>query len=157
MSEFLIFTGAFAAALLLFFGLKWSAKKFGTTNLEPARTAFAALPGFAPGDILVYLGSAIAHDAASGRIAVWEKASGARLLQRQDVGAWHSGTLLTVVLNRTTATPMVQLYAQAHDDKPFFKVGVLDKNDCNRWEAYLGKAFGANKSREIAIRVLGAN
>lgn len=157
MTDILIYGGVFAVAIAFYFGLRWSAKKFGAPNAEAARAAFAALPGFTPADILTYFGSAITQDDVTGRIAIWEKSTGARLVAPAEVGAWHSGTLLTVILNRTTATPMVQLFARADDDKPFFKVGVLDKKDCVAWETRLAKAFGAEKDREVAVRILGVN
>lgn len=153
----LIYGGGFAVAIGFFFFVKWAAAKFGTTNLPTAKAAFAGLPDFSAGDVLVYLGSAIAFDPQRKRVAIWEKKSGARIVDRREVGAWHSGVLLTVVLNRTTATPMVQLYAKAASESPFFKVGVLDKKRCPVWAKHLSAAFGADKDREVAVRVLGVD
>ncbi len=152
-----IYGGTAIAGLALFFGMKWAAKKFGAGNLDTAHEAFSALPGFEPSDVLVYLGSAIAWDEETGRIAIWEKSGGARLVDPAGVGSWHSGTLLTVVLNRTTATPMVQLFSGAHDAAPFFKVGVLDQKVCPVWEERLAAAFGDGGNREVHVRVLGVN
>jgi hypothetical protein len=152
-----IYVGVFAVALAFFFGLKWAAKVFGTGNLEAARASLAALPGFEPSDILVYIGSAIAWDESTGRIAIWEKEGGARLVDPSGVGSWHSGTLLTVVLGRTTATPMVQLFSGADDASPFFKVGVLEQKVCPVWEKRLAAAFGADRNREVHVRVIGVN
>lgn len=154
MTDIAIYGGAFAVAIAFFFFVRWSAKTFGTQNTALARAAFAGLPDFDADDVLVYLGSAIGWDESRRRVAIWEKASGVRAVDRAEVGSWHSGTLLTVVLNRTTATPMVQLFP-TDSDKPFFKVGVLDQKVCPVWAERLGRAFGAEKDREVHVRVLG--
>lgn len=135
--------------------MRWAATKFGGRNLALAQTAFASLPGFAAKHMLIYLDSAVAYDDARKRIAIWEKASGARQVEPAEVGAWHSGVLLSVVLSRTTATPMLQLYPAADAARPFFKVGVLDARQCPVWATRLATAFGAEKDRETAVRVLG--
>lgn len=157
VTEITVYVVTALVGLSIFFGLKWAAKKFGSGNLDAATAAFASLPDFSPDEILIYLGSAIAWDATTDRIAIWEKDGGARLVDPSGVGAWHSGTLLTVVLGRTTATPMVQLFSGADDDKPFFKVGVLDQKVCPVWEERLAAAFGADRNREVAVRVIGVN
>ena len=63
--------------------------------------------------------------------------------------------LLTVVLNRTTATPMIQLYARDTDIRPFFKVGVLKQTDAAAWRDRLQAAFGGEKEREFDARIAG--
>jgi hypothetical protein len=153
--ELIIYAAVFAAGLAIYFGTIFLARRFGAGNREAASSAFDALPGFDADDILVYLGSAIACDEARSRIAIWEKAGGARLVDPAGVGSWHSGTLLTLVLNRTTATPMVQLFAGADDDRPFFKVGVVNNSDCETWRRHLAAAFGADRERDADIRVAG--
>lgn len=156
MNDLIIYVIVFAAAITLFFGIRWAARTYGTQNSALAQAAFENLPGFELTDMIVYLGSAIAYDEPRNQVAIWEKAKGVRLVKRREVGSWHSGTLLTVVLNRTTATPMVQLFP-TNSSKPFFKVGVLDPKLCPAWEELLGNAFGPEKNREVDVRVLGAN
>jgi hypothetical protein len=141
----------------IFYGTKWLAKTFGTTDTPHARSAFEQLDGFTVTDQLTYVGSSIAWDAHSKQIAIWEKKKGARIVKRKEVGGWLSGTLVSFVLGRATTTPMVELYASKSGDQPFFKVGVLDKKRCKVWAEYLGAAFGADKDREIAARVVGLN
>lgn len=152
--EIMIYVLTFAAAGAIFFGTKWLAAKFGPANEGAAREAFGEIEGFDPDVVYAYLGSAIAYDPASNQIAIWEKKGGARLVDPDGVSEWHAGTLLTQVLTRTTATPMIQLYSSA-DDRPFFKVGVLEKEDCEEWRERLLAAFGAAKEREVDVRVAG--
>jgi len=155
MSDILIYVGTFGAAGALFFGLKWAAAKFGPANEGAARAAFEQLKGFTPGAVYAYLGSAIGYDPVGNTVAIWEKSGGARLVYPGGVSQWHAGTLLTQVATRTTATLMIQLYANA-DRKPFFKVGVLKETDCAAWRDRLQAAFGEEKEREVDARVLGA-
>ncbi len=155
MTEILIYVGSFIAAAALFFGLKAAAAKFGPINEGAAREAFAAMPGFKPEAVYAYLGSAIGYDPSRKAIAIWEKSGGARLVDPGGVSEWHSGILLTQVLSRTTATPMIQLYSRADSSKPFFKVGVLKEADCAVWRKHLIAAFGKKKEREADARVLG--
>lgn len=155
-TEIAIYAGVAIVAISIALLARAAAGKFGRTHLKAATAAFKNLTDFTPNNVLVYLGSAIAFDQARNRIAIWEKRSGARLVKSNEVEAWHSGTLLTVILWRTTATPMVQLYAGADDTKPFFKVGVLDGQDCATWSERLAAVFGANRNREVAVSVLGA-
>ena len=110
---------------------------------------------FHPAAMNTYLGSSIGYDPVRNRVAIWEKRGGARLVDPNGVGAWHSGMLLTVVLNRTTTTPMIQLYARDYDTKPFFKVGVLKETDAAAWRDRLQAAFGIEKEREFDARVAG--
>jgi hypothetical protein len=154
MTEILIYAGTFAAALALFLGLKMLAAKVGPANEGVARVAFEKLQGFEPGSVHAYLGSAIGYDPMRNRVAIWEKSGGARLVDPGGVSEWHSGILLTQVLSRTTATPMIQLYSRA-GRKPFFKVGVLKEADCAKWRDFLQAAFGIEKERETDARVLG--
>lgn len=155
-SDIMVYVATFGVAIGFFFFVRWAAAKFGGQNMALAQVAFANAPDFVPDHILLYLGSAIAYDETRNAIAIWEKARGVRVVDRSEVGGWHSGTLLTVVLSRTTATPMVQLYAP-DTDRPFFKVGVLDARVCPEWATRLASAFGADKDREVAVRVLGVN
>lgn len=157
LSDIAIYGGVFAVAIGFWFLLRWSAATFGGSSAGAASADFAVLPGFSPTDVLAYLGSAIGWDEGSVRIAIWEKEGGARLVDPAGVGAWHSGTLVTFVLTRATATPMVQLFAQADDEKPFFKVGVVDAGQCAVWEQRLARAFGEERNREVHVRVLGVN
>ena len=71
------------------------------------------------------------------------------------VRAGATGMLLTVVLNRTTATQMIQLYAHEADSRPFFKVGVLKETDAAAWRDRLQAAFGGEKEREFDARIAG--
>jgi hypothetical protein len=155
--EITIYVVVGLVGLAIFFGTKWLAKKFGAANQDEAGAAFDEIDGFETAAILTYLGSSIAYDAEQNRIAIWEKKSGARLIDSNGVGSWHSGTLLTLILDRTTATPMVQLFVGASDQKPFFKVGVVDETDCDVWREILATAFGREKNREIHVRVAGLN
>jgi hypothetical protein len=154
--EIAIYAGVAIVAISIALLARAAAGAFGRTHLKTATAAFAILTDFTSYDILIYLGSAIAFDPARNRIAIWEKRAGARLVKSDEVGAWHSGTLLTVIFWRTTATPMVQLYAGADDTKPFFKVGVLDGKDCTTWSQHLAATFGSDRNREVAVSVLGA-
>jgi hypothetical protein len=153
--EIIIYTVVAMVGLGIFFGTKFLARKFGAGNQDAASAAFDEIGEFEAGAILTYLGSSIAYDAGRNSIAIWEKKSGARLVDPEGVGAWHSGTLLTIVLSRTTTTPMVQLFARADDEKPFFKVGVVDESDCEEWREILATAFGADMEREVAVSVVG--
>lgn len=155
MTEILIFAGTFLVAGILFFGLKAAAARFGPANEGVARAAFETMPGFEPEVVYAYLGSAIGYDPSRKTIAIWEKSGGARLVDPDGVAEWHSGILLTQVLTRTTATPMIQLYSRADHTKPFFKVGVLKEADCAVWRKHLIAAFGKKKEREADARVLG--
>lgn len=155
-TEIAIYAGVAIVAISIALLARAAASKFGKTHLKAATAAFTNLTDFAPKDVLVYLGSAIAFDPTRNRVAIWEKQAGARLVKSDEVGAWHSGTLLTVILWRTTATPMVQLYTGADDAKPFFKVGVLDGQDCTTWSGHLAAVFGSDRNREVAVTVLGA-
>lgn len=155
MTEILIYVGGGLAAIALYFGIMAAAEKFGPANEGVARKAFEQMRDFNPGAMNTYLGSSIGYDPVRNRIAIWEKRGGARLVDPNGVGAWHSGMLLTVVLNRTTATPMIQLYARATDSKPFFKVGVLKETDAAAWRDRLQAAFGGKKEREFDARVAG--
>jgi hypothetical protein len=155
-TEIAIYAGVAIVAISIALLARPVAGWFGRTHLKTATAAFTNLTDFTPSDILIYLGSAIAFDPARNRIAIWRKRAGARLVKSDEVGAWHSGTLLTVILWRTTATPMVQLYAGADDAKPFFKVGVLDGKDCTIWSKHLAATFGSDRIREVAVSVLGA-
>ena len=94
---------------------------------------------------------AIGYDPVRNRIAIWEKRGGARLVDPSGVAAWHSGMLLTIVLNRTTATPMIQLYARKTDTKPFFKVGVVKETDAAAWRDRLQAAFGIEKGARVML------
>lgn len=151
METILVFGGAAIFFCAIYFGTRALAAHFGGANKEAARAALAALPGFNPDDLLVYLGSAIAYDPAAKRVAIWEKKTGARLVDAGEVGAWHAGVLVSVVGGRTTTTPMVQLYA-APRAKPFFKVGVLNERDCAPWRTRLADLFGAEKQIDVAVR-----
>lgn len=155
MSEILIYVGCGLAALALFFGTKAAAAKFGPANESIARKEFERMRDFHPGAMNTYLGSSISYDPLRNRIAIWEKRSGARLVAPNGVGAWHAGMLLTVVLNRTTTTPMIQLYARETDTVPFFKVGVLKETDAAAWRDRLQAAFGRSKERDLDVRVAG--
>lgn len=155
MNEILIYAACAMAALALFFGTKAAAAKFGPANEGVARQEFARMGDFDPAAINTYLGSAIGYDPVRNRIAIWEKRGGARLVDPGGVGAWHAGMLLTVVLNRTTATPMIQLYARNSDTRPFFKVGVLKETDAAAWRDRLQAAFGPSKERDFDARVAG--
>lgn len=152
----LIFIVAPASAVALIYGLRWAAKRFrfGGSNLAAAMTAFEGLGAFEPAETLCYFDSAIAFDPKKRRVAVWEKKTGARLVEPREVGAWHSGVLTTLVLGRGTTTPMVQLFAKG-SSRPFFKVGVVDPEDCKDWTKHLSAAFGADKGRSGDARVLG--
>jgi len=155
MTEILIYAGVGLAALALYFGLRAAAEKFGPAQQEVARKAFEQMPDFDPGAMNTYLNSAIGYDPVRNRIAIWEKRGGARLVDPSGVAAWHSGMLLTIVLNRTTATPMIQLYARDTDTKPFFKVGVVKETDAAAWRDRLQAAFGVEKEREFDARIAG--
>ncbi len=155
MNELLIYAACAIAALALFFGTKAAAAKFGPANESIARKEFEQMRDFHPGAINTYLGSSIGYDPVRNRVAIWEKRGGARLVDPNGVSAWHSGMLLTVVLNRTTATPMIQLYARTSDTKPFFKVGVLKETDAASWRDRLQAAFGGEKEREFDARIAG--
>lgn len=155
MADILIYVIVFSLAIALFFGMRWAAAKFGPYNEGIAREAFAKMPGFAPGVVHAYIGSAIAFDPVRARVAIWEKSGGARLVDPDGVAQWHSGILLTQVASRTTATPMIQLYAKPGDRKPFFKVGVVKETDCAAWRDRLQAAFGGQKEREVDARILG--
>ena len=155
MTEILIYAGAGLAALAFYFGLRAAAEKFGPANESIARKAFEQMRDFNPGAMNTYLGSSIGYDPVRNRVAIWEKRGGARLVDPGGVAAWHSGILLTVVLSRTTATRMIQLYAHETDSKPFFKVGVLKETDAAAWRDRLQAAFGGNKEREFDARVAG--
>jgi hypothetical protein len=150
-----VFVGVGAVGLAFAWFLRSMAAKVGGANRAVADAAFSGVKGFASTNSLIYLGSAIAYDASRKRVAIWEQKSGARLVDPAEVGAWHSGTLLTVILNRTTATPMVQLFRSPDDVQPFFKVGVLNAKDCEVWRERLSAAFGADKDRETDARILG--
>ncbi len=154
MADVWIYAITFTVAIALFFGTKWAAATFGGANASVAREAFTHLNGFKPGPVYAYMGSAIGYDGTRNRIAIWEKASGARVVSPDRVSEWHAGVLLTQVFHRTTATPMIQLYATA-STKPFFKVGVVRKRDCAEWAVILRAAFGAEKERDVDVRVLG--
>jgi len=154
--EVIVYVVVALVGLAIFFGTKFLARKFGAGNRTTAEAAFDELPDFDVQATLVYLGSAIGYDVERNKVAIWEKVGGARLVDPAGVGAWHSGLLLTAVLTRTTATPMVQLFAGPNDEKPFFKVGVVDESDCDTWREILATAFGTGREREAAISVLGA-
>lgn len=155
MTEIMIFIATGLAGLSLFFGIRLLAEKVGPANEAVARAALARMPNFEPGPVHAYLGSAIGYDPVRNLVGIWEKHGGARLVDPDGVAAWHSGMLLTQVLNRTTATPMIQLYARPQDRRPFFKVGVLKETDCAAWRDRLQAAFGAGKERETDARILG--
>lgn len=155
MNEILLFVCAAIAAFALFFGTKAAAAKFGPANEAVARKEFDRMRDFHPAAMNTYLGSAIGYDPVRNRVAIWEKRGGARLVDPNGVGAWHAGMLLTVVLNRTTTTPMIQLYAREGDTKPFFKVGVLKETDAAAWRDRLQAAFGIEKERAFDARVAG--
>lgn len=155
MTEILVYVVVGLVGLAIYFGAKAAAAKFGPGNEAIARAAFEDMPGFAPAATNTYLGSSIAYDPIGNRIAIWEKSGGARLVDPNGVAVWHSGILLTLVLSRTTATPMIQLYARERDAKPFFKVGVLKKTDAAAWRDRLQAAFGGEKEREVDVRVAG--
>lgn len=156
MLDVLIYGGVALAAAGVFLGARYLAATLGTANRAQAQAAFAALGDFSAGDVLIYLNSAIAYDAGANAVAIWEKGEGGRRVAATEVGAWHSGRLLTVIPGgRTTDTPMVQLYTGARDTRPFFKVGVLNKNDCPRWSAHLAAAFGAEKGHALEAKRLG--
>jgi len=146
--DFAIYPAAAAAAVGFVFLLRFAARRFGGAHAATARAAFAALDDFTAAEMLVYLGSAIAFDPRRGRIAIWEKRSGARLVGASSVGAWLSGAVHSDVGDHTVVTPMVHLYAKAGDPEPFFKVGVLAARDCVAWRGHLSRAFGAAKGRD---------
>lgn len=154
MQELFVFAAVAAFSVGFFVLLKVLAAKVGGANLESARTGFGALDGFMPSDILIYLGSAIAFDAGTTVVAVWEKGRGARIVDVAEVDAWHCGELLTTALDETTSSLMVQLYG-ANSKSPFFKVGVLRKPDIVVWRRHLSEAFGADKERGHAQRTIG--
>jgi len=155
MTEILIYAGVGLAALALFFGTRAAAKKFGPAQEDIARKAFEQMRDFNPGVMNTYLNSAIGYDTVRNRIAIWEKRGGARLVEPSEIAAWHSGMLLTVVLSRTTATPMIQLYACETDTRPFFKVGVVKETDAAAWRDRLQAAFGIEKERKFDARIAG--
>lgn len=155
MTEILVYVVVGLVGLAIYFGTKVAAAKFGPGNEAIARQAFDEMQDFTPAAMNTYLGSSIAYDPVSNRIAIWEKSGGARLVDPNGVAVWHSGMLLTVVLTRTTATPMIQLYARETDAKPFFKVGVLKETDAAAWRDRLQAAFGGEKEREVDARVAG--
>lgn len=155
MNEILIYVGCGLAALALFFGTKAAAAKFGPANEGIARKEFEQMRDFHPAAMNTYLGSSIGYDPVRNRVAIWEKRGGARLVDPNGVAVWHAGMLLTVVLNRTTTTPMIQLYARDTDTKPFFKVGVLKETDAAAWRDRLQAAFGIEKERELDARIAG--
>jgi hypothetical protein len=154
MPDLIVFGVVAASAVGFFVLLKVLAARFGGANLETARTAFGELAGFTPSDVLIYLGSAIAFDAGTTVVAVWEKGRGARVVDVAEVDAWHCGELLTTALDETTSSLMVQLYG-ANAKSPFFKVGVLRKPDIGVWRRHLSEAFGAEKERGHAQRTIG--
>ncbi len=155
MTEILIYAGVGLAALALYFGTRAAAEKFGPARQDIARKAFEQMRDFNPGVMNTYLNSAIGYDPVRNRIAIWEKRGGARLVDPSGVAAWHSGMLLTVVLTRTTATPMLQLFAYETDTRPFFKVGVVKETDAAAWRDRLQAAFGIEKEREFDARIAG--
>ena len=153
MTEILIYASVGLAALALFFGTRAAANKFGPAPEYIARKALEQMRDFNPGVMKTYLNSVIGYDPARNRSAIREKRGGARLVDPSGGAAWNSGMLLTVALNRTTATPMIQLYAYATDTRPFFKVGVVKETDAAAWRDRLQAAFGIEKERKFDARI----
>lgn len=101
-------------------------------NEDDARSRFAGLPDFEPGEVHAKDGAAISYDPVRNIVTIWDKSGGARLVDPGGVASWRS-------------EPQVELYSRASDSKPFFSVAVISASERAAWRDRLQAAFGGEK------------
>lgn len=99
---------------------------------DDARSKFASMPDFEPGEVHAKNGAAISYDPVRNIVTIWDKAGGARLVDPGGVAGWRS-------------EPQVELYSRASDRKPFFSVAVISASERAAWRDRLQAAFGGEK------------
>ena len=99
---------------------------------DDARSKFASMPDFEPGEVHAKNGAAISYDPVRNIVTIWDKAGGARLVDPGGVASWRS-------------EPQVELYSRASDRKPFFSVAVISASERAAWRDRLQAAFGGEK------------
>ncbi len=99
---------------------------------DDARSTFASLPDFDPGEVHAKDGAAISYDPVRNLVTIWDKAGGARLVDPGGVAGWRT-------------EPQVELYSAASDRKPFFSVAVISGSERAAWRDRLQAAFGGEK------------
>lgn len=99
---------------------------------DDARSKFASMPDFEPGEVHAKDGAAISYDPVRNIVTIWDKAGGARMVDPGGVASWRS-------------EPQVELYSRASDRKPFFSVAVISASERAAWRDRLQAAFGGEK------------
>jgi len=99
---------------------------------EEARSTFAALPDFDPGEVHAQDGAAISYDPVRNIVTIWDKAGGARMVDPGGVAGWRS-------------EPQVELFAHTGERKPFFAVPMISASERAAWRDRLQAAFGGEK------------
>jgi len=99
---------------------------------DDARSKFASMPDFEPGEVHAKNGAAISYDPVRNIVTIWDKAGGARMVDPGGVAGWRS-------------EPQVELYSRASDRKPFFCVAVISASERAAWRDRLQAAFGGEK------------
>ena len=132
MTLYLVLGGFIAAAIA--FILIGRAARPAPKGEDDARSTFASLPDFDPGEVHARDGAAISYDPVRNIVTIWDKAGGARLVDPGGVAGWR-------------AEPEVELYPRTTDRKPFFSVAVISGSERAAWRDRLQAAFGAEKER----------
>lgn len=99
---------------------------------DDARSKFASMPDFEPGEVHAKNGAAISYDPVRNIVTIWDKAGGARMVDPGGVAGWRS-------------EPQVELYSRASDRKPFFSVAMISASERAAWRDRLQAAFGGEK------------
>ena len=121
MTLYLVLGGFIAAAIA--FILIGRAARPAPKGEDEARSTFASLPDFDPGEVHARDGAAISYDPVRNIVTIWDKAGGARPVDPGGVAGWR-------------AEPEVELYAR-----------TICGRERAAWRHRLQAAFGADKDR----------
>ncbi len=134
MTLYLVIGGFIVAAVA--FVLIGRAARPAPKGEDDARSTFASLPDFNPGEVHAKDGAAISYDPVRNVVTIWDKHGGARLVDPGGVAGWRT-------------EPQVELFAHKDDRKPFFAVAMISGSERAAWRDRLQAAFGREK--EIAV------
>ena len=126
-----LIAAAFVAAAATFIQIGHFARP-APKGEDDARSKFASMPDFEPGEVHAKNGAAISYDPVRNIVTIWDKAGGARLVDPGGVAGWRS-------------EPQVELYSRASDRKPFFSVAVISASERAAWRDRLQAAFGGEQ------------
>lgn len=127
----LLIAAGFAAATIVFMLLARAARPAPASEAN-ARTIFAELPAFSPGEVHAHLGAAISYDPVRNCLAIWDKHGGPRLVDPSGVSAWH-------------VSPRLGLFSKANDRQPFFSVAVISDTERAAWRDRMQAVLGGEK------------